>query len=100
MKIEVIILYILQVLFILLEAFAAYMVLKYLKMKPLGMQTVLDKVIQDAILSVVFDQILFVKLLIFSAWSNSSLKTNNILCNGESSDEVTFYLSYYCMKLF
>ena len=65
MKIEVIILYILQVLFILLEAFAAYMVLKYLKMKPLGMQTVLDKVIQDAILSVVFDQVLRVFVMGF-----------------------------------
>ena len=58
MKIEVIILYVLQVLFVLLETYVAYLVLKYLKQKPLGMQTILDKVAKDTILSVLFDQIL------------------------------------------
>ena len=58
MKIEAIILYILQVLFLLLEAYIAYLVLKYLKKKSLGMQTILDKVVKDTILSVLFDQII------------------------------------------
>ena len=58
MKIEVVIIYVLQVLFVLLEAYVAYLILKYLKRKSLGMQTVLDKVVKDAILSVLFDQML------------------------------------------
>ena len=58
MKIEAIIFYILQVLFVLLEAYVAYLLLKYLKRKPLGMQTILDKVVKDTILSILFDQIL------------------------------------------
>ena len=58
MKIEAIILYILQVLFLLLESYVAYLVLQYLKRKSLGMQTILDKVAKDTILSVLFDQIL------------------------------------------
>ena len=58
MKIEAIIFYILQVLFVLLEAYVAYLLLKYLKRKPLGMQTILDKVVKDTILSVLFDQII------------------------------------------
>ena len=63
MKIEVIILYVLQVLFVLLETYVAYLVLKYLKQKPLGMLTKLDKVARDTILSVLFDQILRVFLM-------------------------------------
>ena len=59
MKIEAIILYILQVLFLLLESYVAYLVLQYLKRKSLGMQTILDKVVKDAIIiCVLFDQIL------------------------------------------
>ena len=65
MKIEVIILYVLQVLFVLLEVYVAYLVLKYLKRKPLGMQTILDKVAKDTILSVLFDQILRVFVMGF-----------------------------------
>ena len=63
MKIEVIILYILQVLFLLLESYVAYLVLQYLKRKSLGMQTILDKVVKDTILSVLFDQILRVLVM-------------------------------------
>ena len=63
MKIEAIILYILQVLFLLLESYVAYLVLQYLKRKSLGMQTILDKVVKDTILSVLFDQILRVLVM-------------------------------------
>ena len=63
MKIEAIILYILQVLFLLLESYIAYLVLQYLKRKSLGMQTILDKVVKDTILSVLFDQILRVLVM-------------------------------------
>ena len=59
MKIEAIIFYILQVLFVFLEAYIAYLLLKYLNRKSLGMQTILDKVVKDAIIiCVLFDQIL------------------------------------------
>ena len=58
MKIEVIILYVLQVLLVLLEACVTYLVLKYLKRKSKGMKTILDKVVKDTILSILFDQIL------------------------------------------
>ena len=58
MKIEVVILYMLQVLFVLLEAYIVYLLLKYLKRKPLGMQTILDKVVKDTIICMLFGQIL------------------------------------------
>ena len=60
MKIEAIILYILQVFFLLFEACLAYLVLEYLKRKSLGMQTMLDKVVRDTILSMLLDQIIIV----------------------------------------
>ena len=63
MKIEAIIFYILQVLFVLLEAYVAYLLLKYLKRKSLGMQTVLDKVVKDAIICGLFDHILRVFIM-------------------------------------
>ena len=58
MKIEAIILYILQVIFLLLEVYLAYLVLKYLNRKPLGKQTILDKIVKDTILSMLLDQII------------------------------------------
>ena len=66
MKVEAIILYIFQVIFILLEAYIAYLALQYLKRKPLGMQTILDKVVKDTIMCVLFHQIMrvFVESLI------------------------------------
>ena len=65
MKIEAIILYILQVLFLLFEALLAYLVLEYLKRKSLGMQTMLDKVVRDTILSMLLDQIIRVFVMSF-----------------------------------
>ena len=50
MKIEAIILYIFQVPCVLLEACIAYLALQYLKRKPLGMQTILDKVVKAGLL--------------------------------------------------
>ena len=58
MKTEAIILYILQVLLVFLETYVAYLLLKYLNRKSLGMQTILDKVVKDAIICVLFDLIL------------------------------------------
>ena len=58
MKIEAIILYIFQVIFILLEAYIAYLALEYLKKKPLGMQTILDEVVKDTIMCVLLNQVL------------------------------------------
>ena len=58
MKIEVIISCIFQVLLLLLEACIAYLALEYLKKKPLGMQTILDKVVKDTIMCVLLHQIL------------------------------------------
>ena len=46
MKIEGIILSIFQVPLLFLEACIAYSALQYLKRKPLGMQTILDKVVK------------------------------------------------------
>ena len=58
MKIEEIILFIFQVLLLILEAYIASLALKYLKKKPLGMQTILDKVAKDTIMCVLFHQVL------------------------------------------
>ena len=58
MKIEVIILCIFQVLLLLLETYIAYLSLEYLKKKPLGMQTVLDKLVKDTIMCVLLHQVL------------------------------------------
>ena len=58
MKIEVIILCIFQVLLLLLEVYIAYLALEYLKKKPLGMQTVLDKLAKDTIMCVLLHQVL------------------------------------------
>ena len=58
MKIEAIILYILQVIFLLLEVYLAYLVLTYLNRKPLGKQTILDKIVKDTILSMLLDQMI------------------------------------------
>ena len=58
MKIEVIILCIFQVLLLLLETYIAYLSLEYLKKKPLGMQTVLDKLVKDTIMCVLLNQVL------------------------------------------
>ena len=62
MKIEEIILFIFQVLLLILEAYIASLALKYLKKKPLGMQTILDKVAKDTIMCVLFHQVLKVFL--------------------------------------
>ena len=58
MKIEEIILFIFQILLVILEAYVACLALKYLKKKPLGMQTILDKVAKDTIMCVLFHQVL------------------------------------------
>ena len=58
MKIEAIIFYILQVLFVSLEAYLAYLLLKYLDRKSLGMQTILDKLVKDTILCGLFDRVI------------------------------------------
>ena len=58
MKIEEIILFIFQVLLLILEAYIASLALKYLKKKPLGMQTVLDKLAKDTIMCVLLHQVL------------------------------------------
>ena len=63
MEIEALIIYILQVLFLLLESYITYLLLKYLKQKPLGMQTLLDKVVKDAITCILFHQILGVFII-------------------------------------
>ena len=63
MEIEALIIYILQVLFLLLESYITYLLLKYLKQKPLGMQTLLDKVVKDAITCIMFHQILGVFII-------------------------------------
>ena len=66
MKIEAIIYYIvLQIIILLLEAYIAYLLLKYLRRKPMGMQTILDKVVKDTILFLLFDQILRVFIMAF-----------------------------------
>ena len=54
MKIEAIILYIFQVPCVLLEACIAYLALQYLKRKPLGMQTILDKVVKAGLYMIVY----------------------------------------------
>ena len=58
MKIQAIIFYILQVLFVSLEAYLAYLLLKYLDRKSLGMQTILDKLVKDTILCGLFDRVI------------------------------------------
>ena len=58
MESEVISLHIFQVLLLLLEAYISYLALEYLKRKPLGMQTILDKVAKDTIMCVLFHQVL------------------------------------------
>ena len=63
MKIEAIVYYILQILLLLLETYIAYLLLKYLRRKPMGMQTILDKVVKDTILFLLFDQILRVFIM-------------------------------------
>ena len=63
MEIEALIIYILQVVFLLLESYITYLLLKYLKQKPLGMQTLLDKVVKDAITCILFHQILGVFII-------------------------------------
>ena len=58
MKIEVLILCMFQVLLLLLEVYISYLALEYLKKKPLGMQTVLDKLAKDTIMFVLLHQVL------------------------------------------
>ena len=62
MEIEVIILCIFHVLLLLLEIYIAHLALEYLKRKPLGMETILDKVAKDTIMCVLFHQVLKVFL--------------------------------------
>ena len=66
MKIEAIILYIFQVPCVLLEACIAYLALQYLKRKPLGMQTILDKVVKAGLYMIVYrTEKIILKLLPF-----------------------------------
>ena len=66
MKIEAIILYIFQVPCVLLEACIAYLALQYLKRKPLGMQTILDKVVKAGLYMIVYrTETIILKLLPF-----------------------------------
>ena len=56
MTIEATIYYILQIFILLLEAYIVCLLLKYLRRKPMGMQTILDKLVKDTIIFVLFDQ--------------------------------------------
>ena len=61
--------YILQAFFVTLETFIAYLLLKYLKKKPMGMQTIFDQMIKDGLYIVLTHPIQFLILDLISAFS-------------------------------
>ena len=61
--------YTLQAFFVTLETFTAYLLLKYLKKKPLGMQTTFDQMIKDGLYIVLTHPIQFLILDLITEFS-------------------------------
>ena len=75
---------ILQVISTILGSFTAYIVLKYLNKKPLGMQTIFDEIIKDTIYLNVLDWLIFVVMGIsveFLAPLNHYARNTLIICH-------------------
>ena len=60
---------ILQGVFVTLETFIAYLLLKYLKKKPMGMQTIFDQMIKDGLYIVLTHPIQFLIIDLITAFS-------------------------------
>ena len=96
MKIEAIILYIFQVPCVLLEACIAYLALQYLKRKPLGMQTILDKVVKAGLYMIVYrTETIILKLLPFWIWMRNFMSSWYSLFNFQKAGNFKLIFPVY-----